>query len=164
MRVGLFMVIIGFFLFSCGEEDDNIGSEADLVGGWSASSFAYITTINGEDMVQWYRDNLSLSEQQAELLFSLYNRDLQVNFEGELSFADDRTYISSLSKLGTSGEWSKASSSLKFTGPVEVESTIVELDGSSLVLDFIESEQVDLNEDGESEEIRATIRVRFSPM
>ncbi len=164
-------LLIGFmflFLAACNNDDeDEAGTEADLVGLWTTQSVSLDVTLNGEDFLQYLVEALGVSESEAQAFMDLSLGDLKNNFEGTVDMKSDGTYVSTFGDETIDGTWSLSSDGKKLTLDAgttdEITMDIVELTSNTLKLAFSETETTeDIDGDDVNDELKIDIEMTLT--
>ncbi|MEQ9425965.1 MAG: lipocalin family protein [Cyclobacteriaceae bacterium] len=148
---------------SCGgdDDDDDDSDSDDLIGIWTVSDAALEITIDGEDFIQWFIDNLGITEAEAEVELE----DFSFDVTGTITFNADGTYSSNFSGDSESGTWALVGSTLTLTEAGETSGDqlqVVSLNSSTLVLGFDESDFDDFDDDGTDEALVISLELTFT--
>lgn len=144
---------------SCKEDEAeaNIGSEADLIGTWAFESASVEALINGQDFIQYFIDNLGLTEAEAEQLRSFFDFEAEIDDTMMITFKADGTYDAGAEDTGTFKFDATAKTILLDGGTVdEFTMDVLTLTSSAVSLSYSYTEQMDFDDDGTNEDFKVT--------
>ncbi len=95
-----------------GDDDDDIGSEDDLIGTWKSTGATIEFTIGDQDIVEWFAEQLGLSDAEAAQLADLFEEGFSEGFSGTITFNSDGTYSSNFEGDVETGDWTLSGSTL----------------------------------------------------
>lgn len=162
----LVLPLLSFFI-SCSSDDENeIGTEEDLVGTWTLDDASLEFLIDDMDFIQWLVDNLELTSAQADEFEDIFAESYTDGFNGTLTFNEDGTYTANLDDESETGTWAFSGTTLTLnpdvTSDTPSELTVLTLTSSALVIEFSETEDVDLEQDGTNETLSISFQLSFS--
>ncbi len=151
----LFACLLGSVVVftSCNDGDEgDVFVAAELEGTWSFNSFDFSATINGTDFLQWWANETGQAASEFEGELEAWGNEIN-EFEGmSITFNGNGTVVSSYpGEPDEEGTWvlneSAQTLTLNFDGePVVLDVTT--LSSSALVVSFDESDEFDINQDG----------------
>jgi len=163
-RISFFMLLI--FLFNACNKDDEPLSETylNLIGKWSASQLSFNVQINNIPLIQYYKDELGLTDSEAQVLVELFGQTLASGFVGTIEFKNDNTYIADFGGDNENGTWELVNSdqqiNLTEAGSTETqEIEIKSVTETTLVIAFDEMDTEDLDGDGTVEELSISLEL-----
>ncbi|NLJ42487.1 MAG: hypothetical protein GX431_02435 [Bacteroidales bacterium] len=161
---GIMLVLTaGLFFTSCSKDSD---PAADLVGTWTFSNATFDAKIGTKTLIQYFMDEMGLTEAQAQQVMVLFNAQMQQAFTGTIEMKSDNTYTATIGGESDSGTWSLSSDNTKLTIDSDTEDPVVfdilELTSHKLVLKGTESVEEDLNDDTVPETITVTLEMTLT--
>lgn len=152
--------------FGCSEDEETF-VEADIVGVWNVTDVSADYSVGEMSFVDYLVENLEMSELEAKAIEVGMQEGFGAEFEGVVDMKADNTYIAEFAgEDPDAGDWELvAGKTLKLLSEGEVEPTeltIVSVTSSKMVLEFDESFEEDMNQDGEAEEISALIQMTMT--
>ncbi len=157
LRILVPVLFITLFLSSC-KKDSN---KEDIVGTWTYDNATFSTMIGSKTFQQYMIDEMGFTAAEAQAYETLFNEQMKQSFTGTFVVKSDNTYTSTIGGESDSGTWSLNSDKSKLTIdsdtdlPVTVD--VIELTGSKLHIQEVQTAQEDINEDTVLETITATV-------
>ncbi|WP_420386350.1 lipocalin family protein [Roseivirga sp.] len=160
----LFAVLLtSMFLVSC-DDDDPSDKEVSLAGVWTFSRLSAEVLINDSPLFDWLKNDMGLTDDEADEFENLFIASLTDEFRGTISFNEDMTYLSDMGDERETGVWSLAGSTLSLSPATgsSIELEIIQLESGTLVFEFQENEKTDFNGDGTEENLNSSLSLTFT--
>jgi hypothetical protein len=153
--------LFSLLLFSC-KKDSN---KEDIVGTWTYDNATFSTMIGSKTFQQYMIDELGLTAAEAQAYETLFNEQMKQSFTGSIVVKSDNTYSSTMGGESDTGTWSLSSDKSTLTidsdKDVPVTVDVIELTGSKLHLQQVQTTQEDINQDTIPETITVTVDLYF---
>lgn len=162
--------IIIFFsailISGCSDDDNPISqAESDLIGIWTGKSFSLDMRVDGTPILQWYQEELGLTDTDAQQFIEVIVEGLAEGFSGTIEFKADGTFASNFGgDPKETGTWllTDNDKKLTITDTSDNSSTvydIITLNSTTLTIRFSETDSQDLDGDGTNENITMTFEL-----
>ncbi|WP_421889899.1 lipocalin-like domain-containing protein [Marinoscillum sp.] len=150
--------------FACSKDEEG-GAEADLAGDWTYESATIDLKINGENFIDYYKDELEATQEEAEEAEEFFIEAFSF-FQGlKITFKSDGTYTTIFDGEEDTGTWSLNSDATILTldaGTAESSAMkVYTLTSSKFTFGMDEEEVEDLNSDGVDETLSIAMRVNM---
>lgn len=158
---GIILVLFTGLMFTSCSKDSN--PEEDILGIWNVEGVDFDATIGTKSLLQYYMDEFSMTEPQAQVVMAAFGAALAQQFTGTIEIKADNTYTATMGDNSDTGTWSLSSDNKKLTLDSEVDETVVldiiSLTSASAVLGMTEDISEDLNADEVPEDISVTVEM-----
>jgi len=151
------------FFAQCNDESEEVGGTADLVGVWNLQSTDVDLKVAGVPVTQFLQ-TLGLTPQQAEE----FAEELEDDFSDQnlsIEFKADNTYtVSSGGIQVENGTWVLSGSTLSITAAGDDSDSleVLTLNSSTLKVRLTETEDIEIDDDGNTAELNAVIEYTFA--
>ena len=150
--------------FACSKDEDG-GAEADLAGAWTYESATFEFKINGVDFIDYFKDELEATQEEAEEAEALLSEDFNF-FEGlKLTFKSDGSYTVDFDGDEETGTWSLNGDASVLTLDAGTEDAatmkVYTLTSSKFTFGMDEEETTDLNGDDVDETLSIAIKIHM---
>jgi hypothetical protein len=155
LKLLLVLFVVLFAFQACNNDDE--AKEADIVGVWAVSELVFDITINGESLSEYF------GEDEADLFEPFFTEAFEDEFEDvSIEFKSDGTYLSEDSDGSTdTGTWSLNSNGdiliLDDGTADEFTFNIVSSTNNTLVLNYSETDDSDIDFDGNPDEFTVSM-------
>ncbi|MBN2666179.1 MAG: hypothetical protein JXR67_06690 [Bacteroidales bacterium] len=158
---GIILVLFtGLVFASCSKESN---PEEDILGTWTVENVDFEATIGTKSLLQYYMDEFSMTEPQAQAVMAAFDAALAQQFTGTIEIRADNTYTATMGDESDTGTWSLSSDYKKLTLDSDSDETIVldiiSLTSAKAVMGMAEEISEDLNDDDVPEDISVTIEM-----
>lgn len=164
IRRSLPVILLALTLITSCEKDKD-DPAANLIGTWQVEFVNVDAKVGGKAMTQYFIDQ-GVSTSEAQWYTSTFYATIQQGLTGTLTLKSDKTYASDLGGESDMGTWSISSdnkqltinSGIGFASVFNIDRITVD----ELKVNWTETGQVDLNDDGVPETITLTVKVIFT--
>ncbi len=158
---GIILVLFtGLVFTSCSKESN---PEEDILGTWTVEDVDFDATIGTKSLLQYYMDEFSMTEPQAQVVMAAFGAALAQQFTGTIEIKADNTYTATMGDNSDTGTWSLSPDYDKLTLDSETDETVVldiiSLTSSKAVMGMTEEISEDLNDDDVPENISVTVEM-----
>jgi hypothetical protein len=146
LKQGTLLLLVSVFILTSCEKDEE-SKEDQLIGKWNITSVETVITINGKDIIDYFMEDLGLSQSEAEEFAEWFTFDIT----GTIEIKSDGTYETVFDGETDSGTWELVDNTLTLDKGTndEVEVEIISITSSKLVFEMVESDNSeDFDEDG----------------
>lgn len=158
---GIILVLFTGLVFTSCSKDSN--PEEDILGIWEVEGVDFEATIGTKSLLQYYMDEFSMTEPQAQVVMAAFGAALAQQFTGTIEIKADNTYTATMGEDSDTGTWSLSSDYEKLTLDSDADETIVldiiSLTSSKAVMGISEEISEDLNDDDVPEDISVTVEM-----
>jgi hypothetical protein len=158
---GIILVLFTGLVFTSCSKDSN--PEEDILGIWEVEGVDFEATIGTKSLLQYYMDEFSMTEPQAQVVMAAFGAALAQQFTGTIEIKADNTYTATIGNDSDTGTWSLSSDYKKLTLDSDADETIVldiiSLTSSKAVMGISEEISEDLNDDDVPEDISVTVEM-----
>ncbi len=158
---GIILVLITGLVFASCTKDSN--PEEDILGTWTVEDVDFEATIGTKSLLQYYMDEFSMTEAQAQVVMAAFGAALAQQFTGTIEIKADNTYTATMGDDSDTGTWSLSSDYKKLTLDSDADETVVldviSLTSAKAVMGISEEISEDLNEDEVPEDISVTVEM-----
>lgn len=161
---GIFLVLFtGLVFASCSKDSD---PEEDILGTWTVGDVDFEATIGTKSLLQYYMDEFSMTEPQAQAAMAAFDAALTQQFTGTIEIRADSTYTATMGDESDTGTWSLSSDYKKLTLDSDADETIdldiISLTSGKAVMGMPQSISEDLNDDDFPEDISVTVEMTLN--
>lgn len=164
----VFIFSSAILISACSDDDNPVSqAESDLIGVWTGKSFSLDMKVNDTPVLQWYQEELGLTDTEAQQIIELIVEGLADGFSGTIEFKADHTFVSNFGgEPEETGTWQLTDSDKKLTITDTSDNSttvfdIVTLNSTTLTVRFGETDSGDLDGDGTDENITLTFELTF---
>jgi hypothetical protein len=158
---GIILVLFTGLVFTSCSKDSN--PEEDILGIWEVEGVDFEATIGTKSLLQYYMDEFSMTEPQAQVVMAAFGAALAQQFTGTIEIKADNTYTATMGEDSDTGTWSLSSDYEKLTLDSDSDETIVldiiSLTSSKAVMGMSEEISEDLNDDDVPEDISVSVEM-----
>jgi len=158
---GIILVLFTGLVFTSCSKDSN--PEEDILGIWDVEGVDFDATIGTKSLLQYYMDEFSMTEPQAQVVMTAFGAALAQQFTGTIEIKADNTYTATMGDDSDTGTWSLSSDYKKLTLDSDADETIIldiiSLTSSKAVMGISEEISEDLNDDDVPEDISVTVEM-----
>jgi hypothetical protein len=151
LKQGTLLLLVSVFILTSCEKDEE-SKEDQLIGKWNITSVETVITINGKDIIDYFMEDLGLSQSEAEEFAEWFTFDIT----GTIEIKSDGTYETVFDGETDSGTWELVDNTLTLDKGTndEVEVEIISITSSKLVFEMVESDNSeDFDEDGTNDNL-----------
>jgi hypothetical protein len=120
-------------------------------------------TIGAKSLLQYYMDEFSMTEPQAQVVMAAFGAALAQQFTGTIEFKADKTYTATMGDDSDAGTWSLSSDYKTLTLDSDADETIVldiiSLTSAKAVMGMTQEISEDLNDDDVPDDISVSIEM-----
>lgn len=164
LKFAALLLLMSSFLISCGDDDSaEIGGEADLIGTWELVSGTVNLTVGEQSFVDFLVSQ-GLPQELADALAEELEGDF-IDDDLRIEINEDNTYVVTDSGVTEEeGTWTLTGSQLTIDPSDDSPTTfeVLELTSTTLVVRFEETEEVEIDEEGNTETLEAIVEYTFS--
>jgi hypothetical protein len=159
----ILLLAAGLIVTSCSKSST---TKDDLVGTWGSASYTVTSTVGNTPLLQYLTDDLGIPAAQAQIIAGSVTSGLQQSLPGSIQVKSDNTFTATSSSGSETGTWSLSSDNKELTivpstgDPITFE--IISLSSNTLHLQWSETENEDLNNDGTPEMLSFAIDLMLS--
>ena len=164
----LALVVSVCFFSSCEKDDDGDAGvdAASIIGAWTSTGTVVDITINDVSIIDFFMEELGLSEAEAEEFSSLFEDEMDM--EGTVEFKEDGEFATNWEgDAPESGTWALSNENTILTIAIDGEDEnmvfdVITLTSSLLTIEQTQTELEDMDQDGTDETMKMKMTMSFS--
>jgi hypothetical protein len=159
--------IVAFFLFlsNCSEDKE---SSSQIVGIWNVTSVDFDAFVGNMTLEDYYLNELGWTQQETDIAMAMFDDDIRFYLESTMiEFESDYWYWTNIGDpAGDDGSWSINDSETLIIldeGTIwETQVIVNSLSSTSLNISFTMTEEMDLDDDFETDDVEVTFDMTMS--
>lgn len=148
----------------CNNDDEEPTASDLIIGKWTISTTTLdMLSFNGEDLTQYLITDLGFTQDEAVMFTDLLEEMILGYFNGTIEFKKDKTTVYNIGDDSDTGKWRMSNDGKTLyldEGTIdEMVVNILELTSTRLKIEMMQSEEFDIDEDGDDDEITTKITI-----
>jgi len=159
------IVALFFFLSNCGEDKE---SSSQIVGIWNVTSVDFDAFVGNMTLEDYYLNEIGLTQEKTDIALANFEDEVKSYMESTMiEFESDYWYWTNIGDIaGDDGSWSINDSETLIIldeGTIwETHITVNSLTSTSLNISFTMTEDMDLDDDFETDDVEVTFEMTMS--